>query len=244
VVPSQTVTDTPGGRLADVQFLANGHSAGLMALDAGCRLLQDGVAEFCLIGGVDSTLHPDTLEWIEDCDQLHKPANAWGLIPGEAAGFCLLCTGRSAERHGLPVLGKVVAVATAHEENRIKTDTVCIGKGLTDAVRKVLPAEAASGPIIDGIICDLNGEPYRADEFGFLMARTGEWFRNGPDFLAPADCWGDVGAASGPLFVALATVAASKGYAPGPYTLVWTSSERGERCAALIHATVETNRRS
>jgi 3-oxoacyl-[acyl-carrier-protein] synthase I len=234
--------NAPVGRLAKAQFLANGHSAGLMALEAGCRLLQDGAAVFCLIGGVDSTLHPDTLEWIEDCEQLHKPANAWGFIPGEAAGFCLLCAGTTAERHGVPVLGRVMAVATSQEENRIKTKTVCLGNGLTEVVRKVLPAAAAAGPIIDWIICDQNGEAYRADEFGFLMARTGEWFRNGSDFLAPADCWGDVGAASGPLFVTLATFAASKGYAPGPHTLIWTSSEGGERSAAIFSANVKTER--
>lgn len=75
------------------------------------------------------------------------------------------------------------------------------------------------GAKIDATLCDQNGEAYRADEFGFMLARTSEGFVNPADFEAPADCWGDVGAASGPLFVVLAAMAAKKGYAKGPRTL-------------------------
>jgi 3-oxoacyl-[acyl-carrier-protein] synthase-1 len=183
---------------------------------------------------VDSYLDTDTLEWIERNDQLHKSTNAWGFVPGEAAAFCLLCSGETARRHHLVPLGWILGVETSFEENRIKTETVCIGKGLTDAVRKVLDLMSATRCKIDNIICDQNGEAYRAAEQGFLLARTMERFVDASDFLSPADCWGDVGAASGPLFVMLASAAAQKKYGKGPSTLLWTSSEGGER-AALIH---------
>jgi 3-oxoacyl-[acyl-carrier-protein] synthase-1 len=81
----------------------------------------------------------------------------------------------------------------------------------------------------------MNGEPYRADEYGFTVARTSERFVDAADFLAPADCWGDVGAASGPLYLGLAAAAGRRRYSQGPYWLAWTSSESGERCAALLH---------
>jgi 3-oxoacyl-[acyl-carrier-protein] synthase-1 len=80
----------------------------------------------------------------------------------------------------------------------------------------------------------MNGEAYRADEYGFTIVRTSQHFASAGDFLAPADCWGDVGAATGPLLLALAVIAARKSYAPGPHALLWTSSEGGERSAALI----------
>ena len=221
-------------RTAGVGLLPNGHSAGLMAIQNGCRLIQSGNVEFCLAGGVDSYLNADTLEWIEQNDQLHKSTNAWGFVPGEAAAFCLLSSGETARRHNLTPLGWIVGVETSFEENRIKTETVCIGKGLTDAVRKVLDVMPAAASKVDNIICDQNGEAYRAAEQGFMLARTMQRFVDASDFLSPADCWGDVGAASGPLFVMLASAAAQKKYAKGPSTLVWTSSEGGER-AALIH---------
>ena len=228
-----------GCRIAQPSMLPNGHSAGLMAIESACRMIRGGQTEFCLVGGVDSYLDPDTLDWLEDCEQLHNLDNAWGFIPGEAAGFCLLCSGVAASRHDLNVLGHLLGVAAAQEENRIKTETVCIGKGLTEAAHGVLRSLASADTRIDDTICDLNGEAYRADEFGFMLARTSERFVDTSAFTAPADCWGDVGAASGPLFILLASAAAMKGYANGPLTLLWTSSEAGERVAALFQADVQ-----
>lgn len=220
--------------ISSVDVIPSGHSAGLMALQAGWRRVQAGNAQFCVIGGVDSYLQPETLEWVDECEQLHSDSNAWGFVPGEAAGFCLLSSMQAADDYRLNILGKVLGVATAREHNLIKTKTVCIGQGLSEAFKWVLEGHLSSNAKIGQIICDMNGEPYRADEFAFTITRTSEYFINVGDFLAPADCWGDVGAASGPLFVTLAVIAGLKGYSKGPYTLVWTSSEGGERSAALI----------
>ncbi len=227
-----------GSTISRVEAVPSGHSAGLMALEAGCQEIQGGRGDFCLIGGVDSYLEPETLEWLDEGEQLHSTANSWGFIPGEAAGFCLLASQRAAERCRLKVLGWVLAVATAMEQNLIKTDTVCTGQGLSRAVKQVLQAVPSPEERVNQTICDMNGERYRADEFAFTIARTSERFVDASDFLSPADCWGDVGAASGPLFLNLVSAAARKGYAKGPRTLLWTSSESGERSAAVIYAEV------
>ena len=219
--------------IKNVSTFLNGHSAGLMALESGHRLLSVGKCEFCLIGGVDSYIEPETLEWIESNDQLHQPVNAWGYIPGEAAGFCLICSKNTAKRYNLKVHAELVAIATAKEQNRIKTRTICLGQGLTQAVKEVtnyLPHDSK----INYIICDQNGEAYRADEFGFMLTRLSDLFEEPSNYLAPADCWGDVGAASGPLFINQICAAFEKGYAKGRYTLLWTSSEGGERAAAIF----------
>lgn len=221
-------------KLFDIESIASGHSAGLMALEVAWRKIQNGTAEFCLVGGVDSYLEPETLEWLEECEQLHGGPNAWGFIPGEAAGFCLMASQRAAEKYKLSILCKVLAVATAWESNLIKTETVCIGQGLSGTFKQVLEALPSPNDKIDQIICDINGEPYRADEYGFTIARFSERFVDPTEFLAPADCWGDVGAASGPLFIGLVVAANLRGYSKGSHTVVWTSSESGERSAALI----------
>ena len=222
-------------RVSRVQSLPNGHSSGLMAIEVGCRELREGRTAFVLVGGADSYLDADTLEWLDERERLHIPTNAWGFIPGEAAGFCLLCSAEIAAHYGIAVLGKVVATATSNEPNRIYTETLCIGEGLTKAVQLALAA-MRPGTMIDETICDQNGEAYRADECGFMLARTSQYFVTPTDFLTPADCWGDVGAASGPLFVSLAVFAALKGYAKGVRTLLWTSSDSGERSAVLFEA--------
>jgi 3-oxoacyl-[acyl-carrier-protein] synthase-1 len=218
--------------IEDVITLQNGHSAGLMALETGSKLVLDG-SEFCIIGGVDSYIDPGTLDWVEDNKQLHIPSNAWGFIPGEAAGFCLVCSSNTATRYKLPIMAQMVAISTTFEKNKIKTKTVCLGEGLTQAVRNTIQALPEEGRI-DYTICDQNGEAYRADEFGFMLCRLSEYFVEPSDYMAPADCWGDVGAASGPLFTNLVISATEKGYSDGQYTLMWTSSEGGERTAAIF----------
>lgn len=219
----------------EVQTADKGHAAGLMAMETACRVLRLSEAEFCLTGGVDSYIDPDTLDWVEDNEQLHKPSNAWGFVPGEAAAFCLLCTKATAAAYGLPILCELLDVSTSIERNCIKTETVCIGEGLTDAVASVL-ASMPSGQQIRYTYCDQNGEAYRADEFGFMLARLSDQFENTDAYMAPADCWGDVGAASGPLFVGLITAAVGKKYAAEGNSLIWTSSESGERSAAVLWA--------
>lgn len=222
-----------------VEVIETGHSAGLMALEAGSRKIRQGLTEFCLIGGADSYMDPETLEWLEECDQLHSAGemnNAWGFIPGEAAGFCLLASHKTLKKYQVQGLAGITATATAREKNLIKTKTICLGEGLTAAFRQVLQDIPLSGTKISTIICDMNGEPYRAEEYGFTAVRVSEYFDAVDDFLAPADCWGDVGAASGPLYVMLAAAGWKRRYAKGPNALIWTSSEGGERSAALLTA--------
>lgn len=225
----------------DVRVASKGHSAGLMALESASRLLATGECEFCLVGGIDSYIDPDTLDWVEENEQLHVPSNAWGFIPGEAASFCLICSSYTANKYKLPVRAQLVAISSAYEKNRIKTETVCIGEGLTQAVRGVVTA-LPENVKIDFTICDQNGDAYRADEFGFMLCRLSEYFTDSSDYMAPADCWGDVGAASGLLFVNLVIAASEKGYSKGPHTLLWASSEGGERSAALIRTVLDKGR--
>jgi 3-oxoacyl-[acyl-carrier-protein] synthase-1 len=126
-----------------------------------------------------------------------------------------------------------MSIGKGIETNRIKTKTVCTGEGLTAAFREALHGLPPRALVTD-VYCDMNGEPYRADEFGFTCLRTKESFLSASDFVASADCWGDVSAASPPLALAQAVIAGTKSYAKGAYALVWASSEGGERGATLI----------
>jgi 3-oxoacyl-[acyl-carrier-protein] synthase-1 len=223
---------SPGVRTT---IIPHGHSAGLMALEEAWRQIISGQTDFCLAGGLDSYLEPETLEWLDQERQLMSAQNRSGFPPGEGAGFCLVTSSSIARRYGLEVLAWVVSVATTMEENRIKMETICIGKGLTAAIIKVSGALELPSEKIDFTYCDLNGERYRSEEFTFALLRTQAAFRDPIDNLTPADCWGDVGAASGPLFVTLAIASSQRGYAKGPRTLLWTGSEGGQRSAALLH---------
>lgn len=226
------LTAPPLGRITTMPY---GHAAGLMALGVGWQQIQQGHVEFCLAGSVDSYMMPETLEWLDGEKQLMSAENPSGFPPGEAAGFCLMTSTRLARRLGLKILAYVVAVATTLEKNRIKTKTICIGEGLTAAIAQVITALNLPQEKIDFTICDMNGERYRTEEFVFTILRTQAAFVDANNFMTPADCWGDVGAASGPLFASLVVAAGLRGYAEGQRALLWTSSEGGQRSAAILH---------
>lgn len=225
----------PGRFVAHAIFEA-GHAAAVLGMHAALRKMAEGVFDACVVAGVESYLAPETLEWLEGNDQLHGAGplnNAWGFIPGEGAGAFLLVTEDLLETLQMEAAGCVLGVGRAVEPNRIKTETICIGEGLTAAFREALTGLPAGAKVTD-VYCDMNGEPYRGDEFGFAALRVKESFVSASDFVAPADCWGDVSAASIPLGLVLSVMASRKRYSNGTYSFLWASSETGERGAALL----------
>ena len=214
-----------------------GQAAGFLALQSALERVGADPDTPVIVAGVDSWLAPDTLEWLEETGQLHSAGernNAWGFVPGEGAGAILVMSQSQARRRAARTFTTLVSVGTAREERLIRSGEVCLGIGLTAAVRAALEP-LATGQRVSDVYCDMNGEPYRADEYGFTVTRTREMFVSASDFVAPADCWGDVGAASAPLLVALGAVAQLKGYAKGDTCLAWAGSDSGERGAALLH---------
>jgi 3-oxoacyl-[acyl-carrier-protein] synthase-1 len=162
--------------------------------------------------------------------------NAWGFVPGEAGAALLIAGPAVAQGGDLRSRAVLRRLGLGVEAQTIKTATVCVGEGLTEALRRAL-AGLPDGTQVSDIYADLNGEPYRADEYGFASVRVGSAFADAGAFVAPADCWGDVGAASGAMLMMAASVAASKGYSRGRWGLVWASSEGGDRAAVLMEGT-------
>jgi 3-oxoacyl-[acyl-carrier-protein] synthase-1 len=219
-----------------VSITEAGHAGGFAALHSAMQILADRPQTVCVVAGADSYLDPDILEWLESTDQLHGAGernNAWGFVPGEGAGALLVATSDTMKRTELVALGYVRAVGLGRETQLIGTGSVCLGIGLTNAVRQALAGLPDDQKVTD-VYCDMNGEPYRADEFAFLVSRTREKFISASHFVAPADCWGDIGAASALLLVGLACIAGRKGYSRGRSALVWASSVNGERGAAVV----------
>jgi 3-oxoacyl-[acyl-carrier-protein] synthase-1 len=212
-----------------VKVLPRGHAGGLALMGQAATLLRERPERAVLVGGVDSWLVPETLEWLDAIEALHSDAMPWGFCPGEAAAFCLLC-GDAPPDSRLVLLGAGHAV----EWQRIRTRSVCIGEGLSAAWRGALDGVTRENRRIDQVWSDLNSEPYRGDEIALTVARTREHLAEAVEFVTPADSWGDVGAATGPLLLAAAEVAASKNYAAGPMSLLSASSDGGPRAALIV----------
>lgn len=202
------------------QVVCDGNAAGTQAMLVACQSIRKSPDELCLVVGVDSHLGPEQLDLLDYSGRLHSVNNSWGFTPGEAAGVCLLASGRAVDRFQLKPLAEVQAISMASESKLLGTKTVCIGEGLSSAFRGVLNKDE----LIHQSYCDLNGETYRADEFAFAVCRTSQYFQDASSFTAAAECWGDVGTASAPLQVVLAASAWARGYAKGPVALAWSSS--------------------
>ena len=86
---------------------------------------------------------------------------------------------------------------------------------------------------MDTLYCDINGERYRSEEWGFVAMNTASLWKS-LDYEAPSACWGDVGAAFGTLAGVLALQSYARGYARGPRALVMAGSESGLRGAMLL----------
>jgi 3-oxoacyl-[acyl-carrier-protein] synthase-1 len=93
----------------------------------------------------------------------------------------------------------------------------------------------AENPLeVEWVAGDLNGESYRAREWGLSQVMLLEHFRRLKHIWHPADSLGDVGAASGAVLVSLAARAWDKEYAPAEKCLIFAGSDDGSRGALLL----------
>ncbi len=216
--------------LRGIELFPHGHAGGAIALQAAARAMAQG-EQWCLVGGVDSYFHPQTMDWLDSHGQLAGEDARSAFVPGEGAAVLLL--GRTPWPPSLPGQGRIIGVGVAVEQALIKTEALCVGLGLTQAVAAAC-AQLPSGYRVNDLVCDLNGERYRSQEWGFASLRVADAFDDPLSLRAPAGSFGDMGAASIPLFTILACQAAARRYAPGPHALLWASSEAGQRGAVLL----------
>lgn len=218
-------------RLEGVMSMPRGHAAGLVALEHALRELDAGRTRACVVGGVDSYLHPATIDWLDESRRLATAANRSGFVPGEAAGFFVVTTDTTARAWRLPELATIRSVATAIEPHPLASGRVCTAKALTIAIAGASMGLHLPQEKIVTTYCDINGERHRSEEFLYVPLRLPAPFVDANRYETPADAWGDVGAASGPLYVGLAVASGQRSYARGRHVLAWTSSDGGTRAA-------------
>lgn len=218
-----------------VYLLQKGHCSGLMAMQNAATQISSGEMDICLVAGVDSYHSRMTLDWLDATGVLLSSKNRNGFIPGEAASACILASDAAVKRYQLPVLASITAAATGVEPHPIRGEEVCIGEGLSAVLKDIIVSLRSRQQAITATYCDLNGERYRNEEYVYTILRTQEGFIDANDYQCPAECWGDVGAASGLLFASLAVASKQRGYANGPIPVLWAGSESGYRSAVLLN---------
>ncbi|MEC4678767.1 MAG: hypothetical protein VST69_08455 [Nitrospirota bacterium] len=223
-----------------IQIFSEGHAAGLIALNAACKGIMAKEAELCVILGVDSYLNLDTLHHLDEGRQLATEYHRGAFFPGEGSGAVAIASGVLLQNLKLKSLATLRGTGIAKEPRSIKTENGSHGEGLTAAIESSLKSLRLPEEAIEGIVCDINGERYRSEEWGFAMLRLPKAFVDPTGYDLPSSCWGDVGAASGLLFIIIAVLAGEKGWAKGRRYMIWNSSEAGHRAAAVLELNLKT----
>lgn len=207
------------------QLLPYGRAGLGLALDEALRILQQGAVPYVLVGGVDSYQQERLLSNLDADSRLATPDGpSDSFIPAEGAAW--LC---------LSLAPSQTAVALSdwslgEEPGHLYSQAPYTGESLAKAYQQL-----ASGlpKFFRRMYSTANGERYWAKELGVMMTRA---FTNLPEPLPhvhPADCWGDLGAASGPALIALAVSHFEKNPSAFP-ALISCASDQGLRALAVL----------
>jgi 3-oxoacyl-[acyl-carrier-protein] synthase-1 len=213
---------------AESAIVAHGRVSTAVALQGARRLLLNGATHEVLIAAADSLVSWETLSRYEQDSRLLTPENSNGFIPGEGAGALRIGPGTSAS--DFACLGVGFSIETAH----IDTEEPLRGEGMAAALRATLDEAGVAIHDVAYRIADVAGEHYYFKESALALQRLLRQRRVEFDIWHPAECTGELGAASGPSAIALAYAAHRKCFAMGPSVLAHWANDGGQRAAALF----------
>jgi 3-oxoacyl-[acyl-carrier-protein] synthase-1 len=212
-------------------IVPHGRAAGLMALELAFNAVQTDPNATVIVGGVDTYLDLLLLSSLEGEQRILGPRVMDGFIPGEGAAFCVLSGAGAAKRNTPHTIVNAVA-STMDPGHRYGTEPAK-GEGLALAVNHVRQrAGPLPGPIAT-TFAGFNGESFDAKLWGVARLRHNDFFSPTMLIEHPADKYGDAGAATGAILLALAAQSLSIGARPGP-ALVWAASDREARACAVV----------
>ncbi len=228
-------------RLADwpgemsVGFVSTaGHAGGVEAVRAAAEDLAAGRIDVAVVLAVDSLLDADTLNWLHICGRLKCDEAPAGLQPGEAAAALLLVASAGRVPVRRPESGAALCGAYIGKEARaLLSGAIPAGNGLADVLAT---AWSAMNPGRAWIIADQNGEVYRATDWGHAVVRlrTLDGAFAAPTVWYPAASFGDTGAASALVGIAVTAHAFVRHYAPADVALIASASDGDVRGAIAL----------
>ena len=212
--------------------LANGAGVELDPRSATIRLGHAGFAALLgrasmfgpdvrvVVGGVDPYHDPARLAELDADYRVQSSRSEYGFVPSEGAAFA--CLRSSAKRSAVPALATIKVVATAEEP----PGDLVLASALTQLLRDPrLPSE------MPWCVWDLNHDEQRYREWVLATGRNPQLKtapNNGYVDKLHRDL-GDLGAATGAVFLAWVTMAITYGFAPHKGALIVTSSDGPER---------------
>jgi 3-oxoacyl-[acyl-carrier-protein] synthase I len=209
--------------------ISTGRAVGIEAIHFAFQYLMDREEDYILVTGVDSCDDESFLQQYRD--RLLSPGAADAFAPAE--GACALLLTRHIEL-AEQKNGHVIALNPpfiAAEEGHLFSDIPYQGDGLDRAFKGVLASQPVKS--IHAIYSSMNGENYWAKEYGVAYLRNKEKFTEKCKTEHPADCYGDLGAATGTALIITAAENLHKDKQAEKY-LVYSSSDRELRGALVV----------
>ncbi|MBN8872201.1 MAG: hypothetical protein J0H67_05150 [Rhodospirillales bacterium] len=212
--------------------IEQGRVGGAVALLQARRMLASGRYRQLVVAGVDTFLSGAMLAAYDRQDRLLRKDNSNGFIPGEAGGAVLLSLSQDDSEAPLLIRG----LGFAREPAAFGSGRPLRADGLTQAIRSALDEAGVGLKECDHRIADVSGEQYRFREAALAVTRLlrdrkvlfGLWH--------PADCVGEVGAASLPAMLAVLWFGAARDYLPGPMFLGHLGNDDEKRAAFVAMA--------
>lgn len=217
------------GRAAPARALFQGAAGAAVALAEARRIVREGRAPACIVGGVDALAEPRWLDALHALGWLATPAEPAGVTPGEAAAFVCVETADAARARGATVRAVLGETAVG----RVATGPDApppVGAVLADVI-----GAALGGARRPSCLAGLDGGPQRATEWGRAWSRLAASL-DFADVSYPATAFGATGAASGFVAAAVAAHAFARGAAPADTAVAWAASDDGLRGAFALSA--------
>lgn len=210
-----------------------GRVGGAVALLRARRMLAERRCTQVIVAGVDTFLTGATLAAYDHTDRLLRSNNSNGFIPGEAAGAALLAEWPQEMRSPLLLRG----LGFGREPAPLGSGRPLRANGLMQSIGGALNEAGIALEDCDHRIADVNGEQYRFKEAGLAITRLLRRRKALFSLWHPADCIGEVGAATLPAMLAMLCVGAKNEYLPGPVFLGHISNDDEKRAAFVATAT-------
>jgi 3-oxoacyl-[acyl-carrier-protein] synthase-1 len=216
----------------DLQAIPQGNASIQYAMEKAGKLIENDPTVLCIIGGIDSLIRDSTLNWFEQNDRLKSISygRQQGLIAGEAVGFMSIEDPARARQAHRPILARITGLGLTEEPTPRAANATSWGSGLTDACRKAL--DGGKDKDIRAVFGDLNGENPRALEWCKAESRCFKSRDHLRQLWTPANCYGDIGAASGAVLAVVAAQGLVRGWLKGP-VLTFCSDDHGS-CGAMV----------
>jgi len=213
-------------------ILPQGRAAIAIALARAQELIHDAGHPAVLIAAADSLLDKEYLSAVEAAGRLLTSRNSDGFIAGEGAGALLV------RPPGGSVMPELVCtgVGLARETASVESGEPLRADGLVRAIGQALAAAGRDMSDMDFRITDNSGEQYYFKEASLALSRTLRKRKEHFRIWHPAECVGEVGAAIGPVLLAVALGASRKGYAEGRNVLVHVGNDAGMRGALVLRS--------